>query len=139
MGGLFDNLQVGRSQPPITTRLKFEFDLLAFVQRGEACPLYGGNMDEGVVRAVVRHDKTETLYRIEPLNGSSGHSFSFQQDVCRLRIQGTQTNSENLEGSDRPQQGMRQELPKLNSSGGFVTGERENIQGQFATETFTVR
>ena len=42
---------------------------------GQSRPFDGGNVDESVFRAVFRLDESETLGRIEPLYGTSRHSY----------------------------------------------------------------
>jgi hypothetical protein len=48
-------------------------DLLTFNEAGHARALDGGDVDEGILPAVVRLDEAEALLFVEPLNGADAH------------------------------------------------------------------
>ncbi len=47
--------------------------LLPFTQRGKTRPLDRRDMDECIIRPVVRRDETEPLFRVEPLDRACRH------------------------------------------------------------------
>jgi len=53
--------------------LQLEAELLAFVERGHASALDGGDVDEDVGAAVVKLNEAEALLAVEPLHGADLH------------------------------------------------------------------
>jgi hypothetical protein len=58
--------------------LRFERNLLTFVERAQAGTLDGADVHEHVVAAIVRLNEAEALGRVEPLNCSGSH-FNFSK------------------------------------------------------------
>ena len=75
-GTSIDDRQVLRGRLAVAAGLQLVLDALALVKTGKAGPLDGGNVNEGVFRAVIGRDKAEALRGIEPLYGSLSHRFS---------------------------------------------------------------
>src|SRR5215831_4163247 len=71
-----ERLQVRGRVLAIGAALQFEGHLLVLAQRGETSALYGGNVDENVLRAVVGLNEAEALCVVEELDGSVGHDCS---------------------------------------------------------------
>src|ERR1700730_3590389 len=53
---------------PLVTFGDIDDDALAFIERGEACPLQGRGMDEHILAAAIAHDEAEALHGIVPLD-----------------------------------------------------------------------
>ena len=53
--------------------LRFERDLLAFIERAQAGTFDGADVNENVGAAIIRLDEAKTLGRVEPLNCSGSH------------------------------------------------------------------
>ena len=51
-----------------------EADRLTFIETAKAGRLHGGDVDEHVLAAVLRHDEPKSLGGIEPLHGAYSHS-----------------------------------------------------------------
>jgi hypothetical protein len=53
--------------------LKVERHLLTFGKARQSCALDCADMNEHILRAIVRLDESEAFLAIEPLHGSFGH------------------------------------------------------------------
>src|SRR3569833_2661667 len=81
-----ERAQVRRRNLAVTAALEVVAVLLAFVQAGQARALDGGDVDEGVLRTIIRLDEAEALGGVEEFYGAGdGHGSSFV-GIGRLRI-----------------------------------------------------
>src|SRR5205823_8455701 len=53
--------------------LRFERDLLTFVERAQTCAFNGADVDENVGAAIIGLDEAKPLGRFDPLNVSGSH------------------------------------------------------------------
>src|SRR5258705_6913999 len=75
---LSNGLQVlGRRLPGLTVVDDFEGDLLAFLELVEPSALDRADVDEDVLAAILRLDKSVALLGVEPLHGAFAHFWSF--------------------------------------------------------------
>jgi hypothetical protein len=70
------NGQIARGALPVTALLDDEANLLPLDQGPEPGALDGRDMDEYVLRAIIRLNEAETLSRIEPFNSARRHTYS---------------------------------------------------------------
>src|SRR5690606_26378378 len=76
VGRALKQLQVGRRLLAVAALLDVVADLLAFSEAGNAGALERGDVDEGILRAVLGLDEAETLLRIEELDCTFGHELT---------------------------------------------------------------
>src|SRR5205085_10322367 len=75
---LSNGLQVlGRRLPGLTVVDDFEGDLLAFLELVEPSALDRADVDEDVLAAILRLDKSIALLGVEPLHSAFAHFWSF--------------------------------------------------------------
>src|SRR6516164_2324687 len=82
-----DGLQIlGRRLSGLAINHNLERNTLAFTQLTQAGALDGTDMDEHVLAAAFRLDKSVTLLRVEPFDGSVAHGgHSFEESRCEPR------------------------------------------------------
>ena len=73
-------LQVLSGHLAVATGNQLERDALAVGEAGNAGALKRADVNECVLRTVFRLNEAETLGRVEPLNGTFGHDFSFHDN-----------------------------------------------------------
>src|SRR4051812_44342993 len=64
--------------------LRFERDLLTFVERAQACAFDSRDVNENVRSAIVGLNEAKTLGRVEPLNCSGSHVTISKMRICAL-------------------------------------------------------
>src|SRR5690606_17384608 len=63
----------------VASGLEFVVDLLAFIEGAQASLLHGGDVNEGILAAVIRLDEAEAFLHVEKLNCSGCHGMSFDR------------------------------------------------------------
>src|SRR5271157_1567404 len=71
-----DSLQVCGRGLALLAAFQVEAELLTLIQCPEASALHGRDVNEHVLRAVVRLNEAESLLRVEPLNRALRHRIS---------------------------------------------------------------
>src|SRR3569623_818831 len=74
-------------------------DLLAFAEARKPGALDGGDVDEGVLAAIIRLDETEALGGVEEFHGTVGHLYAFV--VARIEIQVRHSCPRDMRGRPR--------------------------------------
>jgi spore maturation protein SpmA/spore maturation protein SpmB len=84
---LFDQTQVVGRGASVPSGRNLELDLLAFGKTTQAGALHCRDVNENVLRAIVRGDEAEALGRVEPLDGSGNHMGSLLEGVVLGRVE----------------------------------------------------
>src|SRR6185312_217122 len=77
-----EELKVRRGDLAVAAGLEVVGDLLALAETGKARALYGGDVDEGILGAIIRLDEAKAFGGVEEFYGAIGHVRSFVGDDC---------------------------------------------------------
>lgn len=70
--------------------LDLEAELLAFLDRAEACAFDGADVDEDILAAIIGLDEAEALGGVEPFHGADCHKYSLSGVSSRALNLGTE-------------------------------------------------